>query len=148
MLNLILFCLLAISCGGMVFLAARKMPALASLCSNESGQGNGEQMPTEPFLAKEKAKLLTRKFLIIAAQKGIFFLRWLETTIKKSSEKMGRFYHRQRHQKNIQEDAVKKQEEIAKNADYWRAIRHTLVGRKKKEKIKKGSGLSDETTPM
>jgi len=123
------------------------MPALALLCSNESGEGDGEQMPTEPFLAKEKAKLLVRKFLVIGAHKAIFFLRWLEATTKKSLEKMRRFYHRQRRQENMQEDAVKKQEEIAKNADYWRAIRHALVGRKKKEKTKKGSSVSDEITP-
>lgn len=137
--------MLIVSCGGMVFLVARKMPVLASLCSTESGQqGDGEQMPAEPFLAKEKAKLLVRKVLVISAHKAIFFLRWLETTTKKSSEKMWRFYHRQRHQKNMQEDAVKKQEEIAQNADYWHTIRRTLVGRKKKEKTKKTTdGLSE-----
>lgn len=123
------------------------MPVLASLCSAENGP-EGEQMPAEAFLAKEKAKLLVRKFLVIGAHKAIFFLRWLEATTKKASEKAGRFYHRQRRQEDIQEDAVKKQEEIAQNADYWRAVRHALTGRKKKEKTKKGSDLSDETTPM
>lgn len=130
----------------MVFLITRKMPVLVSLYSAEKESGQeGEQMMAEPFLAKEKVKLLARKFLIIAAQKGIFFLRWLEATAKKSSEKMGRFYHRQRHQKNIQEDAVKKQEEIAQNADYWHAIGHALRGRKKKEKktVKITDGVSE-----
>ena len=126
--------MLVISFGGMAFLVARKMPALA-LFSTETSQENG-QMPAEAILAKEKVKLLVRKFLIIAAQKAIFLLRWLETAVKKSSEKMGRFYRRQRRQEDIQEDAVKKQEEIAQNGDYWHAIGHALRGRKKKKNQK------------
>ena len=146
MLNLILLCLLIVSCGGMVFLVARKAPVLVLPCSAGSGQEN-DQAPAEAFLAKEKAKLLARKFLVIAAHKAIFFLRWLEATAKKASEKTGRFYHRQRRQEDIQEDTVKKQEEIAQNADYWHTVRHALVGRKKKEKTKKGSDVSEEITP-
>ncbi len=142
MLNLILLCLLIISLGGLVFLVARKLPLLASLPA-EVVLDNGQASP-QAVLAKEKIKLLARKFLIIVAHKIISFLRWLEAITKKASEKAKQFYHRQRRQENIQEDTVKKQEEIAKNADYWHTIRHTLVSRAKKAKTKKGSGVSEE----
>ncbi len=99
MLNLILSCLLIVSLGGIAFLVARKLPLLASLASDVV-LDNG-QAPVQAVLAKEKIKLLARKFLIMGAHKAISFLCWLETAIVATSEKARKFYRRQRHQEGL-----------------------------------------------
>ena len=134
MLSSIFLIVLVLSAGGLIFLLVRKMPILAA-CSVEDSKAP-ETLTSEAIVAQEKAKLLSRKFLIFIAKKALFSLRGLEKNIQRISEKTRRFYRRQRKKEDIQEDVVKKQEEISKNSNYWQSIRHGLHGRKKKEKIK------------
>ncbi|GEM_PF-4184244 len=129
MLPLIFLVVLVLSAGGLVFLVVRKLPILVAIPIEGE-----ETEKVEKSLAKEKIKLLARKFLIFAAQKAMFSLRWLEKTIQMISEKARRFYHRQKRREDIQEDVVKKQEEIAKNSDYWHTIRYGFRSHKKKDK--------------
>ena len=131
MLSLIFLIILALSFGGIVFLVAHKIPILAAY-SSATIEGE-EPLTPEAILAQEKIKLLVRRFLIFAAQKAVFLLHWLEKIVQKVSEKTRRFYHRQKRREDAQEDIVKKQEEIAKNSDYWHVIKHGLRGRKKKK---------------
>ena len=140
MLTFIFLIVLVLSAGGLVFLVVGKIPILAAYSPQALEAVEAETLTPEAVLAQEKIKLLSRKFLIFGAQKAIFLLRWLAKVIQKISEKTKLFYHRQRRREDVQEDVVKKQEEIAQNGDYWHVIRYGLLkvkGRKKKEKIKK-----------
>jgi len=128
-------------------LVVHKIPVLAVYSPRAFEAAEVETLTPEAILAQEKIKLLNRKFLIFAAKKAIFLLRWLAKIIQRVSEKTKLFYHRQKRCENIQEDVVKKQEEISQNGDYWHVIRYGLLkvkGRKKKEKIKKtADGVSE-----
>ncbi|MDD5750752.1 MAG: hypothetical protein PHU56_03890 [Candidatus Pacebacteria bacterium] len=134
MLSLILFFISAASLGGLVFLAVHKIPVLTVVSSAVPEETDSSA--SEMILAREKFSLLSRKLLIFIAQKAIFLLRALEKFIQGISEKARRFYHHQKKREDIQAEAVKKQEEIAQNSDYWHVISHALHGRKKKERVK------------
>lgn len=127
MSSLIFLIIWVLSLGGLIFLVARKMPALADI------PVEGGQAAIENSLTKERMKLLAQRILIFAAHKAIFLLRGLEKIVQEVSEKTRRFYHHQKRREDVQEDIVKKQEEIAKNGDYWHTIRYGLRGRKKKK---------------
>jgi len=111
-------------------LLARKIPDLAAL-----------PLPAEniaekrKFFLKEKTKLFFNKSASYLFKKIIIFLRKTESFSQNVLKKATRLYQRQRNKENIQEDILKRKEEISRNKDYWHNIKRGLVGKVKGKKI-------------
>ena len=128
MLNIIFLLSFVFGLGGVIFLMARKMPALVAL-----------PLPAEniaekrKFFLKEKTKLFFNKSASYLFKKIIIFFHKTENVSQSILKKATRLYQRQKNKENIQEDILKRKEEISQNKDYWHNIKNGLVGRKKKK---------------
>lgn len=129
MLNIIFLLGFVFGLGGVVFLVARKIPALAELSIPVREDNLADR---KKIFIKAKAKSLFNRLAGYLFKKIILFFHKTENLSQNVLKGATRLYQRQKKEENIQEDILKRKEEISQNSDYWHNIKRGLVRRKKK----------------